>query len=121
MALLSALRRCSRVRVLGESLRPQASLVEGVQTEEGGDAVTASQLPIVSFSHSGILPSVIVDSLRKKKMACRHGTFLSSRFLAALNVANLDREGAVRISLAHYNTTEEVAELIHALETLDGW
>ena len=33
----------------------------------------------------------------------------------------VEKEGAVRVSMAHYNTEEEVGKLIEVLEKMKGW
>ena len=49
-------------------------------------------------------------------MFIRYGSFYSVRLFEHLGIDADD--GVVRISLAHYNTTEEVARIIALLETV---
>ena len=50
-------------------------------------------------------------------MICRHGAFLAPRLLRALGVEDVE-DGALRFSLVHYNTVEDVEKLIEVLESV---
>ena len=62
--------------------------------------------------NSGALPPL----LEQRQLAVRFGHFYAYRLVRDLGL--LEREGVVRVSLAHYNAPEEVARLIEALEEL---
>ncbi|KAL7467109.1 hypothetical protein ACHAXS_007384, partial [Conticribra weissflogii] len=78
-----------------------------------------ARLPIVSFVHARISSRDIVQYCRKNGVICRSCRFLSTeRFWRELNIED---EGVVRFSLAHYNTLNEVDRAIGVLESLDKW
>jgi selenocysteine lyase/cysteine desulfurase len=78
------------------------------------------RLPTVSFVHDNVSSSEVVDCCKKNGILCRHGLFLNTSFFAYDFGIN-DTDGVVRVSLAHYNTTEEVYRFSDALESLPGW
>ena len=57
-------------------------------------------------------------SLARRGFMAGNGNFYAVRVLEAMNV-NPDR-GAIRLSLLHYNSSEEVAGVIEALEQILG-
>ena len=61
-------------------------------------------------------PSEIVNHTDANSIAIRNGHMYAYRLCEALGI-DVD-EGVVRVSLAHYNTTEEVERLIQALEEI---
>ncbi|MBW3567542.1 MAG: aminotransferase class V-fold PLP-dependent enzyme [Proteobacteria bacterium] len=81
-----------------------------------GTADAAVRLPIVSFRHSAISSATIANELVKRELAVRHGHFHSLRLLESLGLSAQD--GVVRISLAHYNTREEMDRLLQALNEI---
>lgn len=75
----------------------------------------AQRVPTVSFSHSSI------NSRKIAELLAVQGIFVWNGHNYAVELArrlNLGDGGAVRIGLAHYNTTEEVATTLNALENL---
>lgn len=80
-----------------------------------GDAhVGPARLPTISFVSAGRAPAEIVARVDGAGIGIRHGHFYAPRLVEALG---LDRSaGVVRVSLAHYNTVDEVDDLIRALE-----
>ncbi|MDR2201074.1 MAG: cysteine desulfurase [Puniceicoccales bacterium] len=69
---------------------------------------------IVSFAHKHIHPHDIASIFDGEGIAGRAGHHCAQPLMAALNV-----HGTVRISLAPYNTPEEIQTLIPALEQVD--
>jgi len=69
---------------------------------------------IVSFSIAGRKSSEIPRLMELRKVAIRYGDFNAPRLIERLGLTGYD--GVVRISLAHYNTHEEVSRVIHALD-----
>jgi len=78
------------------------------------DPDSPSRVPTICFKHKNIKSETIAQQLFKYKMAIRWGGFHSARLADALGVG--DEDGAVRVSLVHYNTLGEVEKLIKALE-----
>lgn len=95
--LLSFLDAHSQVRLFGPS-----------------HADSRTRLPIVSFRHATRTSAMIVAALEDRRIAAKHGHFHARRLLEHLGVPPDD--GVVRISLAHYNTAEEIERLIETLE-----
>ncbi|KAI2510786.1 Aminotransferase class-V [Fragilaria crotonensis] len=75
------------------------------------------RLPIVAFCHESISAEEIVKELAAHKVAVRQGSFLSTEQLQS----ELGFEHVVRLSLAHYNTVDEVRFAIDRLEEMPGW
>lgn len=73
------------------------------------------RLPIVSFSVADRRSDEIVAAVDKAGIGIRFGHFHARRLIAHLGL--LERNGVVRVSMAHYNTLEEVERLIAALES----
>jgi cysteine desulfurase family protein (TIGR01976 family) len=73
-----------------------------------------SRVGIVSFSIAGRKSSEIPRLMEMRKVGVRFGDFNAKRLIDRLGLANYD--GVVRVSLAHYNTDEEVSRVIHALD-----
>lgn len=79
-------------------------------------ADVAVRLPIVAFRHARIASAAIASALNAHKLAVRHGHFHSRRLLELLGVPVDD--GVTRISLAHYNTHQEIERLVIALREI---
>ncbi len=71
--------------------------------------------PTFAFHSERSSSADIYRALVDAQVACGHGHFYAHRLMAALGLDPAD--GVVRLSLAHYNTAEEVAR---ALDVLDG-
>lgn len=95
--LLEFLRGRPGVRLLGES---------------GADP--ARRVPTVAFTVAGRDSATIPAALDEAAVAIRYGHFYAHRAIESLGL--LERNGVVRVSMAHYNTPAEVAKLIAALE-----
>ncbi len=72
----------------------------------------------VSFAVRDRLASEIPTALDAERIGIRYGDFHSRRLVQRLGLA--ERQGVVRISLAHYTTSEEIARTIAALESALG-
>ncbi len=100
-----------------------AQLIEGLQSIQGvtiagitDPAKFESRVPTVSFTHTKRQPSKIAEALARRNI------FVWSGHNYALEIArtlNLDEsEGVVRIGMAHYNTSAEIAITIDALREI---
>jgi len=78
------------------------------------DGNNTSRVPTISFTIKGKLSDQICLAMDKHKIGIRFGDFHARRLsdLLLLNQFN----GAVRISLTHYNTMDEVERLISSLD-----
>lgn len=79
----------------------------------GARRLGPERLPTVSFVSEKRSPAEIVACADRARLGIRHGHFYAPRLVAALG---LKPAGVVRISLAHYNTLDEVDRLVRALE-----
>ncbi len=95
--LLSFLGSHPRVHVIGE---PGSSSVVRV--------------PTVAFTVEGRDSAELPTALDRDRVAIRFGHFYARRAIESMGL--LDRNGIVRVSMAHYNTPAEVDRLIEALE-----
>ena len=74
------------------------------------------RVPTISFVHHHKKSSEIVHAVDQHNIGIRFGNFYSNELIDSLQLRQ--KEGVIRVSLAHYNTIEEVDRLIHALETV---
>ncbi|MEP7155218.1 MAG: cysteine desulfurase-like protein [Betaproteobacteria bacterium] len=85
----------------------------------GLDKVTSgNRMPTVSFVVAGKSPEDIVRHMDKFDIGIRFGDFYAKRLIEALGLQH--HGGVVRVSMAHYNTTEEIERLIHHLDEAIG-
>ncbi len=74
------------------------------------------RVPTVSFLVEGRNSSEVPPLLDQKQLAVRFGHFYAYRLIRTLIL--LDSGGVIRVSLAHYNSPEEVRRLIEALDEI---
>jgi cysteine desulfurase family protein (TIGR01976 family) len=107
----SALRRAfEAIRVYEESLSLEmlrvlndcGAVVYGI-TEEGR---TSQRVPTVCFNLPTVPPARVAEDLAKQNIGARDGHMYSPRLMKRLGLAT--ETGAVRASLVHYNTVQEV-------------
>jgi len=116
--------RATRVRALlrGAEVPLLAALLEYLVTRRDtrilGPSVAAQRAATVSFVPENIEPREVVRALAARGFMAGNGNFFAVRVLEAMNV-DPDR-GAVRLSLLHYNSMEEVKGVIEALEHILG-
>jgi cysteine desulfurase family protein (TIGR01976 family) len=95
--LLQWLRTKRGVRIIG---RPAAD----------GD----QRVPTISFVAAGMASEAIVRQVDRHGIGIRFGDFYARRLIEALGLQA--QGGVVRVSMAHYNTLEEIDRLIEALD-----
>ncbi|KAJ6790236.1 hypothetical protein PWT90_06844 [Aphanocladium album] len=99
---------------LTEALLGYLREVPGI-TIYGKRGVQAARLPIVSFTVDGWNSRELVEAIEKRSnYGLRWGAFYSNRLVRETLL--LKDDGVVRVSLAHYNTMEEVLGLIKVLK-----
>ncbi|MEZ4452726.1 MAG: cysteine desulfurase-like protein [Nannocystaceae bacterium] len=98
--LLGALRSSPRARILGPT---------GAGIDE--------RVALIAFTIDGEDPRAIVRALAEVGVNARSGHFYAPEALRALGV---DGRGVVRLSLAHYNSDEEIERAIAGLAPLLG-
>ena len=82
----------------------------------GPVSVDENRVCIASFTSSKRSSTDIAKAMNAQGFGIRSGSFYSPRLCEQLKIDPVD--GVVRISLAHYNSTEEVDALLAALEKL---
>lgn len=83
--------------------------IVGLPSVAAGDRV-----PTISFVVEGSRPEAIVRQVDAHCIGIRHGDFYARRLIEALGLQACG--GVVRISIAHYNTSEEISRLLRALD-----
>jgi cysteine desulfurase family protein (TIGR01976 family) len=71
------------------------------------------RVPTVLFNLPDLCPEVVVERLAGEGIGARDGHMYSPRLMRCLDLS--PESGAVRVSLAHYNTKEEIQMLGNAL------
>jgi cysteine desulfurase family protein (TIGR01976 family) len=74
--------------------------------------------PTLCFNLPGISPAKVTDALAQQNIGVRDGHMYSPRLMTRLGLAK--ESGAVRASLVHYNTVEEVRRFAEALGAIAG-
>ena len=79
-------------------------------------AAAGGRVPTVSFMVAGRMSESIVRHVDQFRIGIRFGDFYARRLIEALG---LDAQGGVvRVSIAHYNTAQEIDRLIHHLDAV---
>ena len=85
----------------------------------GLPSVTAGErVPTISFVVEGVMSEAIVRRVDAHGIGIRFGDFYARRLIEALGLQTYG--GVVRISIAHYNTSEEIRRLLIALDDAGG-
>jgi len=111
--LLRRLSRCPLLRII------DGSTMSGVPNNSYCDDIF--RLPIVSFVHKIVPSRDIYTFCYQRGITCRHGFFLCTKYLAADLNFDENEDGALRVSLAHYNTSDEIEILCDVLENMPKW
>ncbi|MEO0580400.1 MAG: aminotransferase class V-fold PLP-dependent enzyme, partial [Pseudomonadota bacterium] len=82
----------------------------------GAATATANRLPIISFVAEGHSSAALARAFIEHGIALRFGHFYAPRLVRACGLDPDD--GVVRLSLAHYNTREEIGRFSDALDQL---
>ena len=88
----------------------------GVRVLGAGAGELSDRAPIVSFLSDRRSPEEVARGLADHCIGCGHGNFYAYRLFERLGLD--PNVGAVRISIAHYNTREEMDRLLGALDTV---
>ena len=84
----------------------------GVRLIGRATAGDGQRVPTISFVPEGIAPEAVVRHVDTRGIGIRWGDFYARRLIEALKLP----QGVVRVSMAHYNTAEEIQRLIAAFE-----
>lgn len=90
---------------------------EGVRLIGHRSADRSKRMPTISFSVEAMASKDVVRALAERNFAAGHGHFYGYRCVEALGYSDPD-DGVVRISMVHYNTADEMQNLIVALEEI---
>jgi selenocysteine lyase/cysteine desulfurase len=104
-SLLDGLRRFPKVRI-----------IEGDEEK----LPSIARLPIVSLVHEDIKARMIYNACEKGGISCRVSSFLCTEHMAQ-DFDYDQSEGILRVSLAHYNTVQEVSSFLQILKSIPGW
>lgn len=74
------------------------------------------RVPTVSFTAAGRDPAAVAEHVDGARIGIRYGDFYARRLIEALGLA--ERNGVVRVSMVHYNTSEEIDALVERLDTV---
>ena len=97
-----------------DALRNSNATVYGITSK----AELSWRTPTLCFNLPGISADKVTEGLAKENIGVRDGHMYSPRLMKRLGLAR--ESGAVRASLVHYNTVEEVKRFGRALAELDG-
>lgn len=78
----------------------------------------AARAPTISFKPARLASSDVVAAIDRAQIGVRYGDFHSRRLVEHLGLA--DGDGVVRVSMAHYNTLDEVDALVERLDETLG-
>jgi cysteine desulfurase family protein (TIGR01976 family) len=107
-AAMAALEQPLVERLLGWlAARPSVRVV-------GSPRADAQRVGTVSFAHERVPSAAIAAAAHREGIGIRNGHMYAPRLCRALGIDEAD--GAVRVSLVHYNTPEEIERLIAALD-----
>jgi selenocysteine lyase/cysteine desulfurase len=116
--------RAARVRALLRGAEvPLLTTLLGYLGERGdirvlGPKVAEQRAATVAFVTESIEPVEVVRALARRGFMAGNGNFYAVRVLQAMNVS--PERGAVRLSMLHYNSSDEVEGVIEALEQILG-
>ena len=77
-----------------------------------------ARVATIAFEMKSHQSKAVVEHLERFEIAARYGDFYARRGVSRMKLAHED--GIVRVSMAHYNSMEEVDRLVEALRHLPG-
>jgi selenocysteine lyase/cysteine desulfurase len=83
-------------------LRECGASVYGIAEQER----IAERVPTFCFNLPGVAPAAVTEALSRAGVGVRDGHMYSPRLMKRLGLS--EETGAVRVSLVHYNTIEEI-------------
>ncbi|CAM4060635.1 cysteine desulfurase-like protein [Gillisia hiemivivida] len=101
---------------LAQELLGYLRSVEDIKIIGASSADASLRVPTISFIHPKFKSSEIVEFIDKKHIGIRYGDFYAKQLIKDLDLKQY--EGVVRVSLVHYNTIEEVQNLIAAFKEI---
>ncbi|MEE9380619.1 MAG: cysteine desulfurase-like protein [Hyphomonadaceae bacterium] len=99
--------------LIGQLLEGLASIDDIEIIGPALDTAGTPRVPTLSFRHAAVSPSAIALALAVESIYVWHGHNYAFEMAKSLGIED---EGGVRIGIAHYNTAEEVARTVAAVE-----
>ena len=99
-------------RAMLEVLAAAKAKVYGLTSQEQ----ISRRTPTLCFNLNGVVPATVTDELAKQNIGVRDGHMYSPRLMKRLGLTK--ESGAVRASLVHYNTLDEVRRFAEALANI---
>ena len=93
-------------------LRTCDATIYGISDDEH----VSERVPTLCFNLPGVLPQVVTEAAAKANIGIRDGHMYAPRLMKRLNLPVAT--GAVRVSLVHYNTVEEIHRFQDVLKSL---
>lgn len=113
-AAMAAIQRYEMIlsRAVLDVLHGHGATVYGISGSAEG------RVPTISFNFAKVTPAQLAQKLADREIGVRDGHMFAPRLMARLGLTMAS--GAVRISLVHYNTLDEIAQLDKALGEILG-
>jgi cysteine desulfurase family protein (TIGR01976 family) len=93
-------------------LRASGAVIYGISS----DARVSERVPTVCFNLPGVAPAAVTEAAARAGIGIRDGHMYAPRLMRRLGLSV--ESGAVRVSLVHYNTLEEIERLGEVLAQL---
>ena len=104
---------------LSQALLNGLHAIKGVKVYGVNDPSAVNQrVPTICFNWGDVPPATLAAKLGEKNIAVRDGHMYSPRLMKRLGISPTC--GAVRASLVHYNTHEEIRLFLNALQGIAG-
>lgn len=101
-------------RAMLDALEQAGATIYGITARDQ----IACRTPTLCFNLPGIAPAQVTEGLARQNISVRDGHMYSPRLMKRLGLTR--ESGAVRASLVHYNTVEEIQRFGSALANLAG-
>jgi cysteine desulfurase family protein (TIGR01976 family) len=101
---------------LSEHLLGALAEMKAVRIIGPGSADRDIRVPTISFVAGDKSSKYIVEALDPERFGMRYGHFYSIHLIKALGL--MPQDGVIRVSMVHYNTIDELDQLIEALRPL---
>ncbi|MGH9499058.1 MAG: cysteine desulfurase-like protein [Terriglobales bacterium] len=99
-------------RAMLDALADAKATVYGITAKD----LISHRTPTLSFNLPGISPAKVTEELAKRNIGARDGHMYSPRLMKRFGLTK--ESGAVRASLVHYNTLEEIRRFGNALDEM---
>jgi selenocysteine lyase/cysteine desulfurase len=101
---------------LSTELLKLVSQIDGVTVYGIGESEVRGRVPTFCFNLRDVNPAAVTVALAAKGIGVRDGNMYSPRLLDRLGIPT--ETGAIRASLAHYNTVSEVGRFAEELRAI---